>query len=71
MILNMAILVTLLESHISTMISIVCRSRTLRGRRSCFIWEQMLWKQSATRMRPGGMDFDSHVILFVMDYRAY
>jgi len=70
MILNMAILVILLESHISTMNSVVC-SRTLRGRTPYFIWEQMLWKRSATLLRPGGMDADSQVILFVVDYRGY
>jgi len=42
----------------STINSVVC-SRTLRGRTPCFIWEQMLSKRSATRLRPGGMDVDS------------
>jgi len=40
MILNMAILVILLEFHMSTMNSVVC-SRPLRGRTPCFIWDQM------------------------------
>jgi hypothetical protein len=58
MLLNMDILVVYVESQMSVMNSVVY-SRTLRVRTPCFIWEQMLWKRSANRLRPGGMDVDS------------
>jgi hypothetical protein len=60
MLLNAAIIVILLHSQMSTM-NYVVYNRTLRASTPCFIWEHMLWKGSAIRLRTGGMDVDSGV----------